>query len=190
MNLHREFAAVRDVVKNRIGLLLLLVALGMVSWASSVARAASGDPGYPTGGQIQAQGYNRDRQTAAFRAGLTTADSTTLSVTLATLVIGGANDLQVNGRPTITVSARFSTSATNTCQVRIIWLYIDSSNNINVLGSSPVLQANATTLQDQTTNKFMAPDLYFDGHGATDAFVQLVTAPTGGGSVDLWVGTF
>lgn len=178
-------------VPNRIRLLLLLVILGLTTWASSLARAASGDPGYPTGGNIVASGYNRDRQTAAFRSGLVAADSTSVTTLLSTLTIGGANDLMVNGRPNISISARFSTGGgTNTCKFRLLWLYIQSSGTITVLGLSPELQANATTFTDQTTGNFIASELFFDGHGCTDAYVILTAAPSGGGSVDVWCGTF
>ena len=36
---------------------------------------------------------------------------------------------------------------------------------------------------------FMAPDLFFDGHGATHCLILLTSAPSAGGAVDFWVGS-
>src|SRR5262249_52512350 len=104
-------------------LLCIIFAAGLHS-ALKPAHGANGDPGFPTGGQIFAQGYNRDRQTARFLSGLSTANVTSLATVLANAIAASPTQVyQLNGRPTIMVSARFSQSSTNTCKIRIVWLY-------------------------------------------------------------------
>lgn len=156
-----------------------------------VVHAANGNPGFPTAG-ITAQGYNKDAQLVRFRAGLTTADSNSLSTVIAT----AANSFQLNGRPTVMVSCRFATSSTNTCKLRVVWIYQPNATDQYVLGISQELTATATAIQDAanpTTSTgagyYIAPDLVFDGHGATNCYIVLTSAPSGGGAVDFWVGS-
>lgn len=178
-------------------LIILLIVLGALLAHRTVSHAASGDPGFPSGGTVYGVGYNRDRQVVRFRGGLTTADSNSVSTTLTAALAASPSEVFVlNGRQTLSVSARFATSSTNTCVVQVVWLYNDGTNYY-VLGCSNRLTASATATQDRAlpvapstgAGYFMASELFFDGHGATHALIFLTTAPTGGGAVDLWCGS-
>jgi hypothetical protein len=166
--------------------ILVVISIGRDFFPRKEARAANGQTGFPVGGTITALGYNRDQQTAVFRAGLSTADTNSLS----TLLGVAANDFTLSGRPNISISGRFSVGSSNTCQVRVVWVYQTPAGVNYVLGVSNLLTLTASTAQDQVTSYYIAPDVVFDGSGATDCWVQLVTAPTGGGTVDLWVGSW
>jgi hypothetical protein len=163
---------------------LVIVTLGLVgvlALVATVGRAATGDYGYPgqSGIGLTASGYNPDRQKAAFRSTLSTAD-TLANVRTATTAF------ELFGRPTVSISGRFSV-ASQTCLVQVFYFHVDSTGTY-YLGKS----ATATLTADSVigpSGKYDAPSAIFDGAGATHLRVALVTAPASG-NVDLWVGSY
>lgn len=161
--------------------LLAFFALATVLMAVTVstpAHGASGQSSTPSTPPNQ-QGYRLDQQTAAFRSGLNAADSTNLSTCLAT------TEFVLLGSRNIPVSARFS-AASQTCKVRILYVYKPSANNI--LGISEEITLTGTALTD-AGGLYTAPTTVFDGMGASHARILLTSAPASG-TVDLWAGSF
>jgi hypothetical protein len=154
---------------------------------ASLTWAGNGDPGYPE--TVASSGYKPDIQSAAFRSGLSGADTLTTAGILAT------TEFKAIGRPTLVISARFSSSGAN-CKIRLAYIYksgdpsgsatATASNKIK--GFSQEITLTAGTTQYEATY-YPAPDQLFDSEGSVTVRV-LVTGATSAGTVDLWVGSF
>lgn len=142
--------------------------------------------GYPS--EIFALGYAYDSQTAAYRTGLSGAD------TLTTAGILAVTEFKLYGKQTITVSARFSNTGAN-CKIRVAHINktdpegsaTDTTiNTIKGYSTEFTITAGSTTYEG---SYFPAPDQFFDGEGSTSIRV-LITGATSAGTVDLWVGSY
>lgn len=154
-----------------------LVACSLIPAAP--VHAASGEPGEPA--QIVASGYQFDKQTAGLRTTLSTADT----ITSDALVIALHTPIPVRGRPTISVSAKFS-NASATCGVTVFFFYKNGSTYY--LKDRP-LSVTFTAPAGKFGDTYMAPSQVFDTYGATHVIVALTTA-TSAGTVDLGYGSF
>ena len=144
-----------------------------------VALAADGEG--PGQGSVPNH-YPTDKQTAAYRTGLSSADSTTIDATFSTNV--AAFGLQ--GRRNLAVSARFSASGA-TVSVQAVFYYVNPAGTALVLGVSDPVTLTAGT--STVSSKYVAPSYVFDGFGANVVRVRVSTAVSSG-TCDLWCGSF
>lgn len=122
-----------------------------------------------------------DRQTEAYRTGLTAADTLTYAAAVA------LPSYKLWGRGTIYLHGRFSVSGAN-CVVRVIYAWSpDGGTTFYAKGQSPDLTLTATTTRVSGSGAYCSQTEPVPGEGAAYIFVQVVSVSSG--NVDLWVGS-
>ena len=128
-------------------------------------------------------GYQIDRQTVVHRPAVSSADMDDASAW------GSVPEFGLNGRPNISVSARFSGTTGDTATIKIAYYNkttLDNVDTLNYLGSSPVVTLTALGGIDQNDDN-EAPITSFDGRGAN--MIKVIVLSISTGDVDLWVGS-
>lgn len=125
--------------------------------------------------------YRFDRQTAAYRVAVAAVDTTTVAS-----LFTGITEFPTGGRPSIPVSARFS-AASQSCAVRIVWIWKDSTTNMLLDISDPVTITGTSYVDSD--GRYVGPGPVFDTRGASHVRVIVSTAPASG-TVSLWVGSY
>lgn len=160
----------------------LAVVLALVLACIRLGFAASGDVGLPNGQQVTAVGYNIDTTSAACRPGLAVVD------TLTTAGILAVQDYVVNGRQTISIEGRASSSGA-TIGVQVVKIYKSKTTGTStIVGYSPIFTLSAGTVLYEGTY-YVAPGIPVDTSGATNIRVIVLVAPSAG-TFDLWVPSF
>jgi hypothetical protein len=172
-------------------LLALLIFSGVWFNQHPVSAENNAPTGTPNNGSVIASGYNKDAQTPStypYRTAASVADSQ--SLTLANL--GTIPAFYVNGRPNLSISARFS-APSGTCVVR--WVALNnttpgSTSGITILGCSPLititLEADPAT---DTAGLYIGPNVIQDSFGGSEGRLLLVTPPLTG-TVTLGLGSY
>lgn len=149
--------------------------------ACAAAFAADGDTSSPKApGQVEA--YFPDRQTAAYRAvangSADAADETSW---------GNVPFFSVGGRVNISVSGRFSGSASDTATIWVARYHYDpvSATHHFIGASTATLTAGALT---DANGDNVAPTVTFDSAGATH--LKVVATAVSAGTCTLWVGSY
>lgn len=148
------------------------------------ARAASGETAN-TLGQSQPNAYLFDKQTAAYRTGITVAVDPSV-LTQQTNI----SDVVLDGRQTIDVSPRF-TSSTGTATIGIFYYWKASDGTY--YGKCAELQTcvAGTTREASGSGKYLLDvPIRFDAAGSNRVEVRVVAMGGGETSMDLWVGTY
>lgn len=181
-------------MKARASFVLPLI-VAVAVFVASLTRPAIGASGQTGGsGNPASISYLTDAQTAAYRSGLSSADSATIDAAL----IASAGVIQLGAYPpsasilnraTINLSARFS-SAGATVSVRCVLLYRNAAGTYLITGVSESITLTAGTGIDgiNSGTRRIAPTWSFDAAGANYALIQLTSAVSAG-TVTLWVGT-
>lgn len=146
----------------------------LVVLAAFVFTGASGESAGVGGGV--SLGYKPDKQTAVYRSGISSVDSS------GSAAVHALTAFDNPGRSNIPVSARFS-DPDSSCVVKLY-----AYNGTTVLGVSDPITLTAGTSQD-AGGLYMAPSYVFDSLGGGNLRIAVLTAPTSG-TVSLWVGSY
>lgn len=173
-------------------ILMSLAALAVAAPAAIMAgNFVGGGSGFPGDPNIVGSGDPKDIQTAAFRTGLSGADTLTTSGILTT------TEFVLKGRQILIVAPRFSASGAN-CKIRVAYVYksnlaigansTDTGTNF-IKGLSDERTITAGTVQyEGAYYPPVAGNEYFDGEGAIAVRVLVTQAPSSG-TVAFWVGS-
>jgi hypothetical protein len=173
-----------------LALVLLVVRAGDV-WPPKASAEDGGSAG--TIAQTVATSYRTDRQTAAFRTGLSSADTAATTLSDANLASCGEFDLGTAGtvgaaRKTISLTPYFSVAGA-TVSVTVYTAYKADpavATYTGVKRQGPVTFTAASSAVRGA--RYLSETQFFDSTGANVAFFVISTA-TSSGTVDLWCGS-
>jgi hypothetical protein len=159
---------------------LTMVAFLAVVAAATLGYAASGDP-RPANEVVS--GYAPDRTTAAFRAGLGVADSSTIATITSTYPASGTTamaDFTINGKPNLDLEVVF-TVAGQTCVVDALFEYESPPGTLLFTRWAGPRTLTASAKQGNGGTGFATdPGTIWDTGGATHCRLVVTTAAASG----------
>ncbi len=171
-------------------LLALLFLVGAKCWPPAVMAENGGSALI---GQGVATSYRSDRQTTAFRTGISAVDTASVTLSDANLTTCTEFECGLTGvlgaaRKTISVTPYFSTaSATVSITCYTAWKADPATATYTgVKRQGPIVFTAASSAV--RSSRYLGETYFFDSTGANVAFFVVSTAPSAG-TVDLWCGS-